>query len=144
MVSAELLNSYYLMFIASRCDRILAFALDKHGAVGSDNRNALSVSTRDGTFADQGGDCAVSGHGPCGEGIDRYVTGPVSAVAGICLVLKDRAGQDRSVREVQLQIAELSQRIAPLISCSSAVKVQSAPFFPLSAPAALVGIAGTL
>ena len=52
MVSAELLNSYYLMFIASRCDRILAFALDKHGAVGSDNRNALSVRTRDGTFAD--------------------------------------------------------------------------------------------
>ena len=144
MVSVELLNSYYLMFIASRCDRILAFALDKHGAVGSDNRNALSVRTRDGTFADQGGDCAVSGHGPCGEGIDHYVTGPVSAVAGICLVLKDRAGQDRSVREVQLQIADAvpEDRTAHfLLICGEGAV--SAVLSAL-APAALVGIAGTL
>ena len=61
-----------------------------------------------------------------------------------CLVLKDRAGQDRSVREVQLQIADAvpEDRTAHfLLICGEGAV--SAVLSTL-APAALVGIAGTL
>ena len=77
-----------------------------------------------------------------GEGVDRDIAGSVTAVTGVCLVLKDGTCQDGAVCELQIEIADAVPEDIAAHFLRICGKGAVSTIFSGLAPAAFVGVSG--